>query len=86
MRPRAATISPTRNEPKIEILSPYLPEQLGEDELRVRVVEAIAAAGASSPRDMGRVMSELMPTVRGRAEGKLVSSLVNEELAKAAQA
>ena len=80
------TTSPTRNSREIDILSPYLPEQMGEDEVRALVVEAIAATGASSPRDMGRVMSELMPTVKGRADGKLVSSLVNEELAKAAQA
>ncbi len=71
---------------EIDVLSPYLPEQLGEDELRRRVVEAIAATDASSPRDMGRVMRQLMPTVKGRADGKLVSSLVDQELAKTAQA
>ncbi len=47
--------------------------------------EAIVASGASSPRDMGRVMSQLMPKVKGRADGKLVSGLVNEGLAKVAQ-
>ncbi len=61
------------------------PQQLGEDEVRALVTDAIAASGASSPRDMGRVMSQLMPLVKGRADGKLVSRLVNEELAKVAQ-
>ena len=71
---------------EIGVLSPYLPEQMSEDEVRALVVEAIAATGASSPRDMGRVMGQLMPRVKGRADGKLVSGLVNQELAKTAQA
>ena len=50
------------------------------------VREAIAATGATSQRDMGRVMGQLMPKVKGRADGKLVSGLVNEELAKVAEA
>jgi len=75
-----------KEQSEIDVLSPYLPEQMGEDEVRALVIEAIAASGASSPRDMGRVMSLLMPKVKGRADGKLVSGLVNQELAKAAQA
>ena len=75
-----------KEQAEIDVLAPYLPEQLGEDEVRALVVEAIDATGASSPRDMGRVMGALMPRVRGRADGKLVSSLVSEELAKAAAA
>jgi hypothetical protein len=75
-----------KEQSEIDILAPYLPEQMGEDEVRALVVEAIASTGASSPREMGRVMGALMPKVKGRADGKLVSSLVNEELAKAAQA
>lgn len=71
---------------EIEILTPYLPEQLGEDEVRALVLEAIAASGATSPRDMGRVMSLLMPRVKGRADGKVVSAIVNEELARVAAA
>ena len=74
-----------KEQAEIDVLDPYLPAQLGEDEVRALVVEAIAATAASSPRDMGRVMSQLMPTVKGRADGRLVSSLVNQELAKVAQ-
>jgi uncharacterized protein YqeY len=75
-----------KEQTEIDVLAPYLPEQLGEDEVRALVTEAVAATGATSPRDMGRVMGVLMPRVKGRADGKLVSSLVNEELAKAAAA
>jgi uncharacterized protein YqeY len=75
-----------KEQAEIDVLAPYLPEQLGEAEVRALVVEAIAATGASSPKDMGRVMGALMPKVRGRVDGKLVSSIVNEELAKAAPA
>ena len=75
-----------KEQAEIDVLQPYLPEQLGEAEVRALVDEAVASTGASSPKDMGRVMSALMPKVKGRADGKLVSSLVNEALAKAAQA
>ena len=66
---------------EIDILAPYLPEQLDEVEVRALVQAAIAETGATSSRDMGRVMGQLMPSVKGRADGKLVSSLVNQELA-----
>ena len=72
-----------REAAEIDIITPYLPAQLSEDEVRELVVEAIATSGATSPRDMGRVMSLLMPRVKGRADGKLVSALVNAELARA---
>ena len=75
-----------KEQSEIDVLEPYLPEQMGEDEVRALVVEAVAPTGATSPRDMGKVMGALMPKVKGRADGKLVSSLVNEELAKAATA
>ena len=75
-----------KEQAEIDVLSPYLPEQMGEDEVRALVVEVIEATGASSPRDMGQVMGQLMPRVKGRADGKVVSSLVNQELVKAAQA
>jgi len=71
---------------EIDILTPYLPAQLSNDEVRALVRAAIAATGATSQRDMGRVMGQLMPKVKGRADGKLVSGLVNEELARVSEA
>jgi uncharacterized protein YqeY len=66
-----------------ELLSTYLPQPLDEAEL-VRIVrDAVAASGATSARDMGRVMSVVMPRVRGRADGKVLSGLVAQELARA---
>lgn len=67
---------------EIEVLAPYLPDQLDESAVEALVREAITSTGASSPRDMGRVMGALMPRVKGRADGAVVSRLVNEELAK----
>ena len=58
---------------EVEILSKYLPEQLTEDEIEKLVVEAISESGATSPKDMGRVMSILRPKTAGKADGKLVS-------------
>lgn len=75
-----------KEQSEIDVLQPYLPEQLSEDEIRALVEEAIASTGASSPNDMGRVMGALMPSTKGRADGKLVSRLVNQALAKAAEA
>jgi uncharacterized protein len=75
-----------KEQSEIEVLQPYLPEQMGEAEIRALVVEAVSATGATSARDMGKVMGALMPRVKGRADGALVSRLVNEELAKAASA
>ena len=70
-------------EAAIEIVGGYLPRALSEDELGALVAEAIAATGASSPRDLGRVMSWLAPRTRGRADGKVVAGLVTAALARA---
>ena len=67
---------------EIDVLTPYLPEQLSDDEVRALVVKAVADSGATSARDMGKVMSLLMPTVKGKADGKVVSGLVAQELAR----
>lgn len=67
---------------ELAILEKYLPEQMGEDEIRKLVADAIAESGASSPADMGKVMSALMPATKGKADGGLVSRIVREELAK----
>jgi uncharacterized protein YqeY len=72
-----------KEEAEIAILSEYLPEQLGEDELRALVDEGITATGAASARDLGKVMGWLAPRTRGRADGKVVSGLVAQALAEA---
>ena len=67
-------------EQEIAILMEYLPEQMTEAEVRGLVTQAVADAQASSPKDMGKVMALLMPKVKGRADGKLVNSIVKELL------
>jgi uncharacterized protein YqeY len=73
----------TKEEAEIAILSEYLPQALTEDEIRGLVAEAVRETGASSPRDMGKVMGWLAPRTRGRADGKIVSGLVASALARA---
>jgi len=65
---------------ELAVIRRYLPEQLGADELARIVDEAVAATGATAPSDLGRVMSAVMPRVRGRADGKQVNALVRERL------
>ena len=67
-------------EQEIAILMPYLPQQLTESEIRDLVSEAVAASGATTSKDMGKVMALLMPKVKGRADGKLVNTVVREAL------
>lgn len=67
-------------EREIEVLLPYLPQQLTEEEIRGLVADAIAASGASSAKEMGKVMAILMPQVKGRADGKTVNNLVRAAL------
>ena len=59
----------TQEEAEIAIISGYLPEPLTEAEIAALVEEAVAATGATSPRDMGKVMGWLTPRTRGRADG-----------------
>ena len=70
-------------EAEAELIGGYLPAELGDEELRAIVVQAVADAGATSPRDMGNVMKLVMPAVGGRADGKRVSAQVKEVLADA---
>ena len=65
---------------EIEVLRAYLPPQLSREELGELVARAVAETDAASPREMGKVMGWLMPRVRGRADGALVSRLVREKL------
>ena len=68
---------------EIGILEAYLPQPLSADELRGMVDRAIDEAGATTPRDMGKVMAILVPQTRGRADGKAVAGLVTAALAAA---
>ncbi len=72
-----------KEEAEIAILGDYLPAALTEDELVALVSEGIAATGAVSARDLGKVMGWLSPRIRGRADGKVTSGLVVRALAAA---
>jgi uncharacterized protein YqeY len=65
---------------ELEILTDYLPQQMGEDDVAVIVDEAVRESGASEPKDMGAVMKLVMPKVKGRADGKLVNRIVQSRL------
>ncbi|MFB4164877.1 GatB/YqeY domain-containing protein [Alteribacillus sp. JSM 102045] len=67
-------------EEELRILSEYLPKQLTEDELESIVKEMIQETGASSKSDMGKVMSAIMPKVKGKADGAKVNQLVQKHL------
>jgi uncharacterized protein YqeY len=71
-----------KEEAELKILESYLPEQMGEEEIRRLVKDAVAKTGAASPADMGKVMGALMPATKGKADGSIVSRIVREELAK----
>ncbi|VEF47750.1 GatB/Yqey domain-containing protein [Bacillus freudenreichii] len=65
---------------ELSIISYYMPEQLSDDEVVELVRKAIADTGASTKADMGKVMGALMPKVKGKADGTLVSKLVQRHL------
>lgn len=67
---------------EMAVLLQYLPSPLSEEEIRRLIGEAVTETGASSPREMGRVMAVLMPRTRGRADGALVGRLVREALGR----
>jgi uncharacterized protein len=68
-------------EAELAVLQEFMPEPLSEDELEQIVDDAIAENKATSMRDMGRVMADVMPQIAGRADGSAVSQLVREKLA-----
>ena len=70
-----------KEEAELALLTEFLPRQLTREELESLVDKAIAETSATSGKDMGKVMKALLPSVSGRADGKLVSEVVKEKLA-----
>jgi uncharacterized protein len=70
-----------KEEAELRVLEEFMPEPVDEEELEQIVDSAIAEVGATSMRDFGRVMADVMPQVSGRADGSTVSQLVREKLA-----
>jgi len=68
---------------EIAVLERYLPQPLSDDELRAIIAQAIAETGATSRRELGKVVGRVMPRTRGRADGKRVNELVNALLPEA---
>ncbi len=68
-------------ERELDVLQEFMPEPLSEEEIETIIDDAIAECGATSMRDLGRVMADVMPQVAGRADGSAVSQLVREKLA-----
>ena len=70
-----------REEAELTVLEEFMPPPLSQEELEEIVDNAVAGVGATSMRDLGRVMADVMPQVSGRADGSVVSQLVREALA-----
>jgi uncharacterized protein len=70
-----------KEEDELDVLEEFMPEPMSEDELEEIVDDVIAEVGATSMRDIGRVMADVMPQVAGRADGSAVSQIVREKLA-----
>ena len=70
-----------KEQAELEVLLPYLPSQLTEEEIKDLAVKAIEKTGATDQKDMGKVMGELAPQVKGKADGALVAKTVQELLA-----
>ena len=69
-----------KEQAELTIIMEYLPQQMTREEIVELVQKTVADVGATGPGDMGRVMSQIMPQVRGRAEGREVNSIVMETL------
>ena len=70
-----------KEEKEMAIIQVYLPEQVGEDELKQRIQAVIAETGAQGPKDMGKVMKVVVPEFKGKAEGDQIRNIVTELLA-----
>ena len=69
-----------KEEKELQILGNYMPAQMEEEEITKLVKEAINEVNATTPQDMGKVMAALMPKVKGKADGNIVSGIVRKEL------
>jgi uncharacterized protein len=70
-----------KEERELEVIGEFMPEPMSEEDIEGIIDDAIAETGATSLRDLGRVMADVMPQVAGRADGSTVSQLVREKLA-----
>ena len=70
-----------KEQQELEIIQQYLPAQMSDEEIAKQIDDIIQSTGASSIRDLGRVMSEAMKALKGKADGKKVQQLVREKLA-----
>lgn len=75
---REDLIEETKSE--IQVLEEYLPQQLSEEELEEIVIDTIAEVGATSMKDMGKIMSTIKPKTAGRADGRKINELVKKNL------
>lgn len=69
-----------KEQKELEILKKYLPDQIGEEQIKEQAKKTIEEVGAAGPQDTGKVMAALMPKLKGKAEGGVVSKIVNELL------
>ena len=72
----------SREKAELEVISKYLPEQLTQEELSDIISQAIEEVSASGPSSLGMVMKEVMPKIKGRADGKKVNQMVSSQLQK----
>ena len=70
---------------ELEVLQAYMPEQLSEEDIRKLTKEAVEKIGAEGMKDIGKVMGEIMPKVKGKADGNLVSRIIKELLSTEAE-
>ncbi|MDZ7333480.1 MAG: GatB/YqeY domain-containing protein, partial [candidate division KSB1 bacterium] len=70
-----------KEQQELAIIQQYLPAQLSDEQIAAKIDEIIAAVGATSLKDLGKVMAEAMKALKGKADGKKVQQLVREKLA-----
>ncbi|WP_339785101.1 GatB/YqeY domain-containing protein [uncultured Imperialibacter sp.] len=71
-----------KEQAELDVINEFLPKQLSEEEVKSEVAKLIAQVGASSPQDMGKVMGAATKALAGKADGKIISTLVKELLSK----